>query len=97
MSRSFKKTPIVKDATLKGPTFKSGKQMANRRVRRKNGIPQYGGYRKVYRSYNISEYAFRMSESDLRMEWKNTRSWLRREFKTYDQAYRWWKKTYLSK
>ncbi|SDZ89874.1 hypothetical protein SAMN02745687_00991 [Lachnospiraceae bacterium NK3A20] len=35
MSRSYKKNPVFKDSTRKGATYKSGKQIANRTVRRK--------------------------------------------------------------
>lgn len=97
MSRSYKKNPFIKDSTRKGSTYKSGKQIANRVVRYAEDIPGGGGYRKAYCSYNISDFAFRMDESELRAEWDQPDSFLRYEFRTYREAYRWWKKTYLAK
>ena len=97
MSRSYKKNPFIKDAARKGSTYKSGKQIANRIVRHTGDIPGGGGYRKVYCSYNISDFAFRMDESELRTEWDRPDSFLRKEFRTYRDAYRWWKKTYRMK
>ncbi len=97
MSRSYKHTPICKDSTRKGPTFKSGKQIANRVVRRKDDIPNGGGYRKAYCSYNISDFQFRMDESELKHKWEDEDSWLLSHFKSYKEAYRWWKRTYKMK
>ncbi len=97
MSRSYKKNPFLKDTTRKGPTYKSGKQIANRVVRYTGDIPSGGSYRKVYCSYNISDFAFRMDEFELQAEWEQEDSFLRTEFKTYKEAYRWWKKTYRMK
>ncbi len=46
MSRSYKKMPVVKDSSCKGSTFKSGKQIANRAVRKQKDIPNGGSYKK---------------------------------------------------
>ena len=97
MSRSYKKSPVFKDSTRKGKTYKSGKQIANRTVRRKTDIPNGGGYRKAYCSYNISDYSFRMDEKELRSEWEKKDSWIHRRFKTFKRAYLWWKKYYRMK
>ncbi len=54
MSRSFKKTPVVKDRS------RGMKAVANRVFRRKKVIVANGNaYRKVFCSYNISDWAFR--------------------------------------
>ena len=97
MSRSFKKNPVFKDSTRKGATYKSGKQIANRTVRRKLDIPKGSGYKKMFCSYNISDYSFRMSERELMEEWEKKDSWIRRQFKTLKQAHHWWKKYYQMK
>lgn len=56
MSRSYKKTPIVKD----GKSGKVGKKFANKSVRRYKGeIPNGKQYTKLYSSYDIHDYAFR--------------------------------------
>ena len=97
MSRSYKKTPVSKDSTRKGPTYKSGKQIANRAIRHIPEIPNGGGYRKAYDSYNISDFAFRMDENELKREWEDENSWIHRQFQSYKQAHFWWKKCYQMK
>ena len=97
MSRSYKKEPVCKDSTRKGSTFKSGKQLANSAVRHKTDCPNRGGYRKMYCSYNISDYSFRMDERDLRRGWENPDGWMRKQFPSYRLAYIWWMKWYRRK
>jgi hypothetical protein len=53
MSRSFKKTPIIKDNTYS----KLGKRYANKRVR-KYDVDDGNAYRKIYEQYNICDYSF---------------------------------------
>ena len=97
MSRSYKKAPVFKDSTRKGPGWKSGKQIANRAVRHKKDISSGASYKKAYNSYNISDYLFRMDESELIREWNDPDSYLRKQFENYKQAYRWWLKYYRRK
>lgn len=52
MSRSYKKTPIVKDHT------RGMKACANRKVRRMKDVPQFGGYKKCFCSYDICDWWF---------------------------------------
>ena len=53
MSRSYKMTPLFKEH------IRGMKNTANRKVRRCNTIIANGyGYRKVFCSYDISDYAF---------------------------------------
>ena len=61
MSRSYKKTPVIKDSSCKGTRFKSGKQLANRAVRNQEDVPNGGSYKKVYCSWNISDWRFMRS------------------------------------
>jgi hypothetical protein len=56
MSRSYKKTPVIKDTSCKGTRYKSGKQIANRAVRNHDDVPNGGSYKKVYCSWNISDW-----------------------------------------
>ena len=97
MSRSYKKNPIYKDSTRKGPTFKSGKQIANRIVRRMSDLPGGNGYRKAFCSYNISDFCTRMSEKELLKEWDTADSFVRKRFASYQDAYVWWQKCYKGK
>jgi len=92
MSRSYKKMPVVKDSSCKGSTFKSGKQIANRAVRKQKDIPNGGSYKKVYCSWNISDWRFMKTEADLRREWDSGDEYLHRMYKTYEQARFAWKK-----
>jgi hypothetical protein len=54
MSRSYKKSPVFKDRR------KSGKRFANKSVRKYSKKIQSGrAYKKIFCSYNISDYSFR--------------------------------------
>ena len=56
MSRSYKRTPVLKYA----PTSNIGQKYANRRVRRyKKGIPNGMAYKKLYSSYNVHDHVMR--------------------------------------
>ena len=97
MSRSYKKSPVIKDSSRKGPTFKSGKQIANRTVRNKEDIPNGGSYKKVYCSWNISDYKFMKTEAEFKKEWDRGDEYLHKRYKTYKQALFDWKKYYKLK
>ncbi len=63
MSRSYKRNPVVKD----GKSGRIGKRFANKKVRRYKGeIPNGKGYKKIYESWNIHDYAFRDTYEDHR-------------------------------
>ena len=97
MSRSYKKTPVLKDTSCKGSTFKSGKQIANRAVRNHDDEPNGGGYKKVYCSWKISDFRFMKTEAELRKEWDNGNSYLHKTYDTYEQALFAWKKQFKNK
>lgn len=63
MSRSYKKSPVVKDHT------KGAKKIANRRVRAKlkqnpDAIGQNGSYKKVYEQWNIHDWQSMQTEQE---------------------------------
>ena len=97
MSRSYKKTPVIKDSSCKGTRYKSGKQIANRAVRNHDDVPNGGSYKKVYCSWNISDWRFMKTEAQLRKEWDSGAEYLHKTFKTYEQALFAWKKVYKNK
>lgn len=97
MSRSYKKFPAIKERNPRTPGRKSGKQMANKTVRRTKDIANGGGFKKAFCSYIISDYRFVKFENELRREWNDGNSFLHRNFKTYKQALIWWKKSYVNK
>lgn len=64
MSRSFKKQPITKDS------IKGGKRQANQVVRRYTGeIANGKSYKKLYESYDISDWSWRQSFQDYLAEY----------------------------
>jgi hypothetical protein len=64
MARSYRKNPIVKDAS------KYGKKMANRKVRRtKEGLPNGTLYRKVYPQYDVCEWSHRKTFGEAVADW----------------------------
>lgn len=63
MSRSRKKNAIVKDYSRS--STREYKRFASKTVRRYNGeISDGGSYQKIYPSYNIHDYRFRIEKSD---------------------------------
>ena len=98
MSRSYKKTAVVKDHDSRlTPHHRKGKTIASRTVRRTDIKLDGGLYKKLFCSYNISDYAFYMTEEDFRREWENGSGWLGRRYRTYKEAYRKWYVTYKGK
>lgn len=67
MSRSYKKTPIIKD---NGKSNKKDKRLANKKVRRylddDEHIIRHKSYRKVYNSWDIADYICRWTEEEAR-------------------------------
>lgn len=92
MSRSYKKTPICKD---KNSQF--GKRKANHTVRRAKDVPNGGGFKKVYESWNICDYIFMETEKELKHEWDIGNEWLHKRYGTYERALIAWKKSYVRK
>lgn len=63
MSRSYKKTPILKDRT------RGMKNCANRKVRKSAlDLPDGRAYRKVFPSYDICDWSFRRTKEEYRDE-----------------------------
>ena len=53
MSRSIKRVPIVKDSPKGRKAFKN---LANKKVRRCNEVPNGCGYKQVSESWDITDY-----------------------------------------
>lgn len=68
MSKSFKKTPIVKDWNT---STKYRKQQANRRVRRTKNVPNGKAYRRYTNPYDIYEDVSRYSIHDWRVAYES--------------------------
>ena len=98
MSRSYRKFAVIKDRCRSSKNFMKPKTDANRMVRRTADVPQYSGYKKLYCSWNISDYRFvgAQSEAELRSRWLKGDRRLRRIYDTYKEAYKDWKKYYCS-
>lgn len=97
MSRSYKKRPIVKDRN------KGMKNIANRKIRNSNDIPNGKSYKKYFCSYDISDYAFEESLQEFidRYE-KDYKAFLNGackyfKEKNYEEIYREWYSCYKNK
>jgi len=55
MSRSYRKNLWI---TSEGKSRAYYKNQANRKIRRSESVPDGGGYKKYYCSWNISDYRF---------------------------------------
>lgn len=84
MSRSYKKTPIIKDNTYS----KFGKKYANKRVR-KSDLGNNGNYKKLYEQYDISDFSFGlygcMKEDGIPIMYYGRKM-------TYDEIMEYWRK-----
>ena len=97
MSRSYRRVAGWTDHVT--PHSKFAKKQANRKVRRTEGVQSGGGYKKVYESYEISDYKFLYfsDEEITRMErhWENYRrniGWKPFESKVGKNRYKYWMK-----
>ena len=89
MSRSYKKHPICKD-----PANKFMKRYANKKVRRTADIPSGKAYKKVFESYDISDYQWIWTRQEAIAEWKNASpdSWKKTRFETLEKYLIYWEK-----
>ena len=100
MSRSYKKSAVLKDRTRTSKDRFKPKTFANRAVRRYKDIP--GGkssFKKIYCSWDISDYRFKgqPNETELKREWDNGDVRLHEIYKSYDDALFYWRKWYRRK
>lgn len=99
MSRSYKKHPFYTDGVC--GTTKRKKKQANHRVRNTDDIPQRGGYKKIYPSYDIHDYINRWTWEQALRDWEHgeygNNEALRQLFPTLKEFYRYWFKTSRAK
>ena len=102
MSRSYKKTPIVKD-NIGG---KTGKRFANKKVRKFKGELLKGGeYKKISESWNINDFISYYTLEDAIADWfeeekdyvPKRKAWRHRRYKTLENWIIAWKKMMLNK
>lgn len=88
MSRSFKKSDWVKD-----PNNKNMKRFANKKVRHSNDIPSGGAYKKLFCSWNISDYKWRWTKQEAIREYnKGLHSKYLDRFTTLEEYLKYWEK-----
>ena len=90
MSRSYKKHPFCKDKNKKG-----AKRTANKKVRRTKDIPNGKAYKKVFESWNISDYKWIWTREDAIKNYKQAvaaQSRLRKHFETLEEYLIYWEK-----
>jgi len=94
MSRSYKKTPVIKD---NGQSKKKNKQLANRKVRRKlkdinYECSQNGGYQKIVNSWDIADYVKYWSKDEAIQQWKENQYDLQKRYSTLESWLLYWEK-----
>jgi hypothetical protein len=88
MSRSRKKSPIVKD-----PANKGMKRLANKKVRRTNNIPSGKAYKKVFESWDISDYRWIWTKEDAIDSYMNEQnSRFHKRHETLEEYLKYWEK-----
>lgn len=103
MSRSFKKTPICKDG-YGSKKLQRMKRLANKKVRHAEGVPNNFEFKKYFEAWEIHDYKFYMTESELREDWEKEEkspnehgTFMHDRFKTYEKALHWFRKAYRNK
>lgn len=89
MSRSYKKHPRVKDAANKGM-----KKFANKKVRHIKNIPNGKAYKKVFESWDISDYNWIWTKEQA-IETYNSApddSWIKKHYETLEKYLMYWEK-----
>lgn len=86
MSRSYKKHPRVKD-----PANKNAKRFANKKVRKTDNIPSGGGYKKIYCSWEISDYCWIWTKKQAIQDWEKEKGYSTR-FETLEEWLDYWEK-----
>ena len=89
VSRSYKKTPIVKD-NVGGRKY--AKLQANKRVRRKKYVSNGKQYRKVYNTWDINDY---VSYCTLKEFLDFAHLW--KFYKTEEEMTQAWRRSYYNK
>lgn len=89
MSRSYKKHPIVKD-----PAGKYMKRFANKKVRRTKDIPNGKAYRKVFETWDISDFRWIWSREKAIYDYLTAEpdSWIRKKYETLEEYLKYWEK-----
>ena len=86
MSRSYKKHPFVKD-----PANKFMKRYANKKVRRTPNIPNGKAYKKVFESWDISDWRWWWNEQNAIDDYYND-LWCKDEYETLEEYLIYWEK-----
>jgi hypothetical protein len=89
MSRSYKKHNIVKDPSAKGM-----KKYANKKVRRTKNVPNGKAYKKVFESWNISDYQWIWTREEAIEDYNKAPadSWIKKHFETLEKYLIYWEK-----
>lgn len=91
MSRSYKKHPFYTDGSP--GTTKESKKFANKKVRNTKNLPNGGAYKKTFESYNIHDYANRWTWEEAKEVWeRGDKEYLRKQYPTLKDFYRFWLK-----
>ena len=95
MSRSHKKTPIVKDGC---PSYRRfAKRQANKKIRREAYVADGKAYRKHFESWDIHDYASRCSCEEWIAQWDKMSDWSRQRYGSKEAYISIWRKYYRNK
>lgn len=92
MSRSYKKHAGIKD-----PANKGMKKFANKKVRHSNDVPNGKSYKKMFESYNISDFSWLYSWNECLATWEKSKKDKYNHIKTKEELYRYWVTTFKRK
>ena len=97
MSRSYKKSPVIKEDR----SHKEGKKEANSSIRSqlKQGteIADGSSYKKHFNSYDICDYSFRYSKAQAISDYNANKDNVQKDYPTLKDYLKWWSKWYRHK
>ena len=96
MSRSYRKVPVSTDHK----SVKETRSIANRKFRRKSlteEVPKKSNiHKKYFEQYEIHDYVLRWNWEEALKDWEEN-EYLKKQYKTVKEFYRYWYKTMLGK
>ena len=89
MSRSYKKHNRAKDSANKGM-----KKYANKKVRHTKNVPNGKAYKKVFCSWNISDYNWIWTKEEAIENYNSAsdNSWIKKHYETLEKYLMYWEK-----
>lgn len=96
MSRSYRKYPCRTEQSS-CRYIKKKKRWASRKVRHAKDVPNFGGYKKIYESWDINDFSLVEFLHTILLDWNDQQWWMLEDYSSWEEAYKDWKLTWKIK